>query len=250
MVMQRADIGPTLDYAGWLPSDVIEFLMLYFWPEGRIQFDNALEDVGFSEVRVPGGAAFTGGNHWDVIQYMARRMGAEAYFNVHGDCVVNKLPVFDETVTTADAVWEVTTGETGILTSAKKSITRDGVYNSVYVIGAAVEGGDPPSGGAQNLDPNSPTYREGPFRRMGIKITDQTLTSNEQCQYVAEQKLAEVRRLSQTVEFDAIPNPAVDVGDIVMIEYLSGETQVGMIESFTLPIGGGTFSGKVAVARV
>lgn len=247
MPMERAQIGPALDYSGARASAVIESLIAYFWPDLPVEIEEGLEDPVN-----PGGTVYTSGNHWDIVQQMARKMGAEIYFDVIGNPVVTRLPSFDDNTSSDDAVWEVTVGENGIMTKASREITREGVYNGIYVLGAApaYEGAEIPYAYAINQISSSPTYWDGPFRRMGIKITDNTLTTFVDCQRVANEKLAEVSRLAQGLTFEAVPNPAVEPGDIVHLKYLSGEEQVGLLETITIPLGTGSASGKISLQKI
>lgn len=247
MPMERAQVGPVLDYSGALPSAVIASLIEYFWPDLPVDIE-----VGLDDPINPGGTVYSSGNHWDIVEQQARKMGAEIYFDVIGNPVVRRLPVFNDTTSTNDAVWDCTTGSNGILTKAQRAITREGVYNAIYVLGAAPSypGAEIPYAFAINQIPSSPTYFDGPFRRMGIKITDNTLTTFVDCQRVANEKLAEVTRLGESLSFESIPNPAVEPGDIAKITYVSGETQVGLVESFTLPLGAGSMSGNISLQKV
>lgn len=245
MIMDRTMVGTPEDFSGWLPEDVIRDVINYWWPELEVTFGD-----GLTSTNLPGGTVYTSGHFWDIAQQMARRMGGEVFFDVMGNPTVRALPSFDDNTTVDDAVWDVNVGSRGILVGADRSITRKDTYSNVYVVGVAQQGGVLPAYNAININPESPTNRNGPFRPIGIKITDNTLTTESECFAVATAKLAEYTRLSQNLSFECVPNPAVDVGDIVSFQYSSGETQVGLIESYSLPIGKGAMTGKVAVSRL
>lgn len=249
MVMGRAQVGATADFSGMTPKEVIEHLMGYFWPELSVTFDEANLTMA-SNLPNPGGTTYTSGNAWDAVQDMARKLGGEIYFDTEGLPVVNKIPVLNEDITSLDAVWTVDTGETGILRTAKRSITRKDVYNSVYVTGAATEGGVVPTAHVVNTNPNSPTDRNGPFRKMGIRISDNSLTTDEMCTQLALQKLAEYTKLAKTLDFTCIGNPAVEPGDIVLVKFLDDSQELGLIETIGLPLAGGQYSVGCSVARV
>lgn len=248
MVMGRAQTGAVADFSGWTPKAVIDHLMLYFWPELVVGYDPEIDMV--RNIANPGGTVYTGGNAWDAVQDMARKLGAWIFFDTEGTPMVQKIPVLDENVSVDDAVWSVDVGETGIMRSAKRSITRKNVYNSVYVVGAANQDGFVPVAHVVNTNPSSPTDRNGPFRKMGIKINDNSLVTDVQCFQLAEQKLAEYTKLSKTFGFTAVSNPAIEPGDIVLATFIAGDLEVGMLETISLPLGAGTFSGECSVARL
>lgn len=248
MVMGRAQVGATADFSGMTPVETIDHLISYFWPELSVTYGPDLTMT--SNVANPGGTVYTSGNAWTAVQDMARKLGGDIYFTPVGLPVVTKIPVLDEEVTSNDAVWTVDVGETGILRTARRSISRKDVYNSVYVTGAATEGGVVPTAHVVNTNPNSPTDRNGPFRRMGIRISDNSLTTDEMCTQLALQKLAEYTKLSKTLDFTCVGNPAVEPGDIVLVTFLDGSQELGMIETINLPLAGGQFSVGCSVARL
>lgn len=245
MIPERAGVGPVQDWSGWTPKNVIIWLIHHFWPELTVDFEDDL--IGADDPN-PGGTTFTSGNCWAVLQQQARKIGAEIYFDVLGNPVVRKIPVLNDAIQVADTVWEANTGSTGILINASRSITRDEVYNSVYVTGVATND-VVPTGEAFNDDTTSPTYRHGPFRLVGIKINDNSLSYPEQCKALAELKLREYMKLAQTVDFGCVPNPALEAGNFVLLSYEQEDSQIGMLESFSVPIGKGSMSGKCSVAR-
>jgi hypothetical protein len=247
MVMNRADIGPTLSFTGWYMTAVINHLMEYFWPELNITYG-----AGVGDWRNPGGTAFSSGNHWDIVMKMAKNMGGEIYFDVEGDPVVLLDPVFDESTSNQDAIWTVSGAsvDDGTMISGSRGITREGVYNSVYVIGQSATNGPPPTAHVFNVNPNSKTNRNGPFRKMGKRIEDSTLTNAWKCQQLASKTLYELTRLSRSASFSCVPNPLLEVGDIVLLEYPSGDKEPALLESFSFPLGGGAMSGTCSVAKL
>ena len=246
MIMSRAQIGPVLSASGKLALSFLEQTFYYFWPDLTITYGSGLDLTA----RLPGGTAFDNGEHWAVVSAMATAMGGEIYFDQDGLPVVNPLPEFDETTTVADAVYTVDAGENGVLIDATRSVTREEVYNSVYVVGAASEGGSVPIGHVYNNDPASPTYREGPFRKMGIRIENNLLNSNAKCIAYANEELLRYRRLARTLDLTMLPNPALDAGDIVKVVYLDAEEEPALIQGYTYPLAGGAMGVQTAIQRL
>lgn len=246
MIMNRAQIGPALGASGKLAQSFLETIFYYFWPDLTITYGSGVDTT----VRVPGGTSFDNGDHWAIVTQMASLMGAEIYFDQDGLPVVNALPVFDDTITVADAVYTVDAGENGVLLDASRSVSREEVYNSVYVVGQGSQSGSVPVGHVYNNDPASPTYREGPFRKMGIRIENNLLMTNAQCVSFAQQELLKYRRLARTLSLSSLPNPALDGGDIIKAQYLDGSSDPALIERINFPLAGGAMGLECAIQRL
>ncbi len=244
MIMIRAQIGPSLGASGKVASAFLNQIFAYFWPELTITYDPAINQA----VRVPGGVTFDNGNHWDIMNQMASLMGGEFYFNNDGNPVCSPFPDFDELTTVNDAVYHVAAGET--MVNAARSVSREDVYNSVYVVGQSSNSGPIPIGHVFNNDPASPTYREGPFRKMGIRIENNLLTTATQCRVFAQNELLKYRRLARTLSVDTLTNPALQEGDIIQVTYLEAETEPALVQSIDFPLADGTMNIDCAIQRL
>lgn len=243
MIMNRAQIGPLLGFGGRVPGAVIDELFVYFWGDLTVTYGSGLDTTA----RVPGGIAYDSGNHWDIVVDMAAVMGGEIYFDADGNPVVNKYPVFDDTTTSLDAVYTI---EADInMVDAHKSITRQDVYNSVYVVGQATEN-SLPRAAVYNNDPSSPTYREGPFGKMGIRIENNLLVNNTACSAYAAEQLNKYKRLARTLSIETLPNPALDVGDIINIIYLDNSSEVALVQAINYPLASGVMSIECSITRL
>jgi hypothetical protein len=243
MIMNRAQIGPLLGFGGRMPETVINDLIAYFWGDIVITYGSGLDTLA----RVPGGVAYDDGNHWDIVIDMAAVMGGEIYWDQVGDPVVNKFPVFDDTTTVNDTVYSI---EADInMIDAHKSISRQDVYNSVYVVGQATET-SVPRAAVYNNDPASPTYREGPFGKMGIRIENNLLVNNTACSAYAAEQLNKYKRLARTLTIETLPNPALDVGDIINIVYLDATSEPALVQTINYPLAGGTMSIDCSITRL
>lgn len=246
MIMIRADIGPTLSASGKLAKSFLETIFYYFWPDLTISYGSGLNQA----VRVPGGVVFDQGNHWQIMNQMAALMGGEFYFDNDGNPIARVFPDFDENTTVNDAVYKIDIGVNGVLINANRSVTREDVYNSVYVVGQASQNGAVPVGHVYNNDPASPTYREGPFRKMGKRIENNLLSTNAQCLAYAENELLKYRRLARTLTVESLTNPALQEGDILQISYLDAETEPALAQSITFPLADGSMNIDCAVQRL
>ncbi len=210
-----------------------------------------LIDPTLTDYTLPGGSVFDS-ERWDAVQTIAAGMGAEAYFDVYGNVVVVKIPELTQGMTAADAVWIVDAGESGVLVSAKRGVTRTGVFNAVAAQGVSTNGnGAPPIGFAADTDPRSPTYwgpasalpygpyTVTPFGQSVFRYTNNLLTTSGQCQTAAAGQLANFLGLARSLSWESAPNPGLDGGDIILAEYLSGQSELHLVDRLTVPLGAG-----------
>ncbi|MGI5245412.1 DUF5047 domain-containing protein [Dactylosporangium sp. CA-139066] len=217
-----------------------------------VLFDPTLKDY-----TLPGGSVFDS-DRWGAVQTMANGMGAEAYFDVYGNLVVTAIPSLTQSTPQSAAVWTVDAGENGVLVSAARGVTRSGVYNAVAAQGVSTDGnGAPPMGFAADTDSRSPTYWgpasalpygpyvRTPFGQVVYRYTNNLLTTPEMCTTAAIGQLANFLGLARSLDFTCVPNPALDAGDIVLVKYLSGQSELHLLDKINLPLGpGGTFGGS------
>jgi hypothetical protein len=218
---------------------------------------DVLVDPTLVDYVLPGGSVFDS-KRWDAVQTMANGMGAEAYFDVYGNLVINRIPALTQDTAQSAAVWTVDAGENGVLVSAARGVTRTGVYNVVAAQGVAADGdGAPPMGFAADTDPRSPTYwgpasalpygpyEHTPFGWSVYRYTNNLMTTPEQCTTAAAGQLANFLGLARSLDFTCVPNPALDGGDIVLVKYLSGQTELHLLDRISIPLGpGDTFGGS------
>lgn len=111
-------------------------------------------------------------------------------------------------------VWEYVEGATADFVDPERTIDADDVPNVVVVVGT-----NPAAPGiraeAWDNDPSSPTYRYGPYGERTKFVEEPRLASQAQAQAMANALIAEVMGPGETIEFDAAPNPWLDVGDAI-----------------------------------
>lgn len=253
MFFNRQEISYVESYSGRMCSEVIEYLIHRNLPA---VYGSGISVTFAAEVGdgiLPGGNLYTSSDHqnyWELLQQIATAMKGEIFFDRDGQVQVQPPPTLDTDTLIDDVVWEVDIGPRGVLSNARKSISRKETYNHVWVQGKANEAGVIPYHYALNGDPSSPTYYLGPFGGCGKRFDMQELTTNDQCRDVAEMKLKEFKRLSRTLDFTALPNPALEVGDLVRVWSLDGSFELGIVESLTFPLGEGLATGVCSSSRL
>lgn len=236
----QAELPSPHSRSGWMAKAVIIDMIEWFYPALKPLDPNAVFAPELVDYRLPGGHVFESNNHWDPIAELARNMGGRLYFDVEGQ---PKCDLIEDLSTTSSIDFEVNVGDSGVLVSANRSYSREGVYNSVVVIGAAKGDGAIPRAAVYNRDAGSPLRYGGPYGKTGIVINDSSLTTYQQCYQRALNELAKYTGLSYSVDFSAIPNPALDVGDVIRMTYTDGSTELHQIETLSIPLGTGDFNG-------
>ena len=212
----------TFDGFGYLPT---------------ITFDSAFDT---NRAKRPPGGTTSDSNHFDIFQMFVDGWGGgEVYFDRDGNLHFGVIPSITEDTTSDDAVWRVAAGE--VLIEASKNINRQGTYNRVAVHGGVPNGGTGAAPWARASDNfvGSPTYYNGPFGKKVLVIQNEALTTKAQCQQVANEKLKNYLGLSQNINFTSLLNPALEVGDIVVVEYLDGTEELHLIDQMTFPLKSG-----------
>ncbi|MFJ7176398.1 DUF5047 domain-containing protein [Streptomyces massasporeus] len=176
---------------------------------------------------------------WAGAQEVAAAAGAEVYANADGVFVISTLP---DLLTTAP-VWAVEAVEGGVYISGNRAMTSDAVHNGVLARGENTSENVPPvSYLAVDTDPTSPTYWSGPFGRRPMFYSSSTLTTTNACAQAANLKLAAARAPNASGDISALPNPALEPGDVIRVTHDDGSRELHQVASFSVPLDlGGDF---------
>jgi len=158
-------------------------------------------------------------------------LGKVMYFDYAGRLRVEDAP--NPTV----PVWDVSHGPNGVVVSVSRTLSRDQVYNAVVATGESVGENPPVRGIALDLNPNSPTYWYGPFGRVPMFYSSSFLQTDAQCDNAARAMLSRQLGVPYSVDFDAVPNPALEPLDPVRVSYDDRKApEIHVIESLTIPL--------------
>lgn len=173
------------------------------------------------------------GDRWAAVAECAAAIGAEVYTDADGVFIISELPDLLEVT----PVWTVAAGEGGAYISASRGMSLDGVYNGVLARGENTEADIPPvSALVVDDDPTSPTYWSGPFGHRPDFYSSATLTSVNACTSAATLKLRAARSPNASADITALPNPALEPGDVIRVLYPDGTKELHQIQSFTVPL--------------
>lgn len=171
----------------------------------------------------PGGTASTtllGSDHvlsqdrLKFIQELVAAYGKICYFDYAGRFVVK-----DQPSTITGAVTSVNSGRNGVLVSASRAISRDGVYNAVVATGEPAGELPPVMGVAYDDDPTSPTVWGGGFGKVPRFFSSSFLVTNGQCENAAANLLQGNKGFPYSVELGMVPNPAIEAWDVIEVVY-------------------------------
>lgn len=217
------------------------FLTPWNTPAGRLVVDE-IKDLVLSVlpyvdvIDLTGSLVQTRPASWDsdrvgAIEVLAASIGAEAAFDAGGRFVIRPVPT-----TSGPVAWDIATGEdTSVLIDASVGVNISNVYNAVRAFS---------SDGSVSPVTATVYQKTGPMAyRPGFQVTRRfaspVLTTTDQCAAAASAILSRSLAFSRRIAPTTLPNPALDIGDVVTLT-LPGEAQVTrVISRFTLPVGPG-----------
>lgn len=148
----------------------------------------------------------------------------------NGDFVVRLFPYALGTV-----VSTISDGEGGLLSTATRTLTRDGVVNSVTVVAERIDGTSPIRVTARNTDASSPTMFGDLYGRVSQVIRIQTPLTSSAAQALAVQQLAAQSALAEQWSAQMVPDATLEPGDTVRLSY-RGQSADQVIDSITYPL--------------
>jgi hypothetical protein len=213
-------------------------------------------------------------DRWAAITDLATSIAAVVYADPYGRFVIADAPtlgspsVWRVSGSTADTVRHVSLfsdiftdifpstrlvdpGIGGVLVSAVAASSRARVYNGVIVRGESPSSDAAPvQGSAYDLTAGSPTRwgdpSVGAFGMVPMFMAIPTVTTAEQAVAVARANLAKHVGAVSNLDVSAVPNAALEVGDVVEVIPDAGDpagsVRRHVVDSFTLPlVAGGDF---------
>lgn len=173
-------------------------------------------------------------NVWQVASDLAEGLACELFFDGDGRLVLRD----EATVTNNPPVWEIDDGPNGVLVGAEAPIDRRKTFNYLALSGENVT--KPPIPAvpwrvvSADLNPASATWIGSKFGINKRTETTDIATDATRGQRMADTILQRQLGKTQSVSFTNVPNPALEVGDVVRIirrELLI--TEVHIIDTLT-----------------
>lgn len=141
----------------------------------------------------------------------------------------------------SEPVWEVKHGRDGVMVSAGRRVSREGVFNGWVVTGEAGESGTNPARGvAVDNGPNSPTrwapIAEGGFGQVPRFFASPFITTNAQAENAAREGLRRTLGAPFNVDFGSVVNPTLVPYDPVRVEYADFNREMHVVDKLTIPL--------------
>lgn len=193
------------------------------------------ELVSSVDATITGGSIEAGpdSDPWAAAQSIASDFACDLAFDANGIAVLRYTPTPENSSVVATFVED----EDAVMLTASRAITAEGTYNGVIVTNS--DSGDSPTIRAEAWDenPSSATYRYGSFGQRPRWYASSQLTTQADAQATADNMLAREVGLSERVAFSIVPDPSLEVFDVVTIQNaVTGISADYVIESFTVPL--------------
>lgn len=123
----------------------------------------------------------------------------------------------------------------GTITDYSRSMSRENVYNVVVGTADQPDGAEPRRAIARDTDAASPTYIGGKFGRRVLKAEFPSAAGREVVQFGAETLLRRSRASAESLPWDMIPDPSLELGDPVEL-VLGDRRLLRIVAEFTMPL--------------
>lgn len=242
-----------------------EQLMKYAAPDVIPWFQadatSALTSGSDSAPDLPNAAGYTwdpGQDPWEAAQEMAQAIGMELYFTPTGVCQMSYIanPAAQQPVwayvdqQSLSQLGEPGPGGAAQITSITRTFSQSQVYNVVQMIVESANSNPSPDllyTGTSFLavvgdnDTTSPTYQFGPFGQSADVYYDQFNYQSGPALVAAKALLRQGLGAADVVEFTAIPNPAHECYDVIVVSCPDLGINVGtpgwyVIDTIELPL--------------
>lgn len=200
--------SPTTYAATALVGAVVEALVQEVLPGQLIEWDDATvtAQLGVKTIVQEDRFAF--------LDDLVRSFGKIWYFDHRGILIVKTPP--DPAV----PVLTVASGpETGVLTAISRILTRENVYNAVVATGESLDSIAAKRAVARDTNPASVTFWGGPFGKVPLQYSSPKIRTDAQALAAANAELSKVTGLPYTIDFQMVPNPALEPFDVVSVVY-------------------------------
>jgi hypothetical protein len=172
------------------------------------------------------------GQRTDALTDLTSSVGAEDYFDFNGDYVFDRAPGDNEPV-----VWTVDAGARGVMVNAQENLDRTGIYNGVLVSGQPDAEQPPISALATFDDPTSPIRWGGPFGKVALLADSTTVQTVDQAAATAQSLLNLRLKQTQSTTLTIAPNPTLEAGDTIEIDFPDGRVEQHLIDAVTTDLG-------------
>jgi hypothetical protein len=207
-------------------GDVVDQLVTEVYPAAVIEWDDTTDTDPI------GRALIAEEDRFAFLNELVTGLGKIWFFDHRGHLVIKDVP------DPGDPVWEVDSGENGVMIDMGREISDEGVYNAVVVTGEALDTEAPPSAVAYDNNPASPTYWEGDFGKVPRFYSSSFITTEAQAQTTANALLRTTLGVPYNVDFQVIANAALEPWDPITVR-LHNRAETHVLNRLTVPLSAG-----------
>jgi hypothetical protein len=205
-------------------SSVFDTLVHEIYPDATILFDFDATAATFDTAHI------AEEDRYKFLSDIAKSYGKVMFWDHRGQLRIESTP------DPASPVYEVNSGPYGVLVDLARELTRDGVYNAVVAHGETTDDSKPPvTAVVYDNDPDSPTYWEGRFGKVPRFYASSFLTTVAGATSAATSILMQAVGLPYNINFQTVPNPALEVFDPIKITARDGSV-IHVIETLSTPL--------------
>ncbi len=177
----------------------------------------------------------------EIVNKLLSSAAAEGYMDWDGELAIRDVPLLGQV-----PVWTVDASATGVLIGGDRSRDRSRTYNVVVVNCSVLDGQTPPAPVVvEDDDPTSKTYVGGPMGRVPYFWNSPVLLTTGQATVAGRAILNRVKGTNAQLDLEAVANPALDRGDVILAITTDGTVEQHLIESLTVPL---TTTGTQSIA--
>lgn len=208
-------------------SSVFDTLVREVLPQAVIEFDDpamAAQALGRPQI--------IDQDRFEFLRRLAHSYGKVMRFDHRGILTIASPPSITA------PVFDVTSGDGGVLVESTRSLDREGVFNGVVYEGEAAGTDAPPVRAfVWDANPESPTYYHGPFGKVPEFYSSSFVITKAQAADAARVALARVLGLPHYADLTAVPNPALEPFDPIRVRYADhSSVEVHIIDQLTIPL--------------
>lgn len=217
-------LAPRQWVQGTTVGDIVSEIVSEIYPDATIVYD---DDSNLSQL---GRSLIAEESRYEVLTTLAKGLGKVVYWDAAGRLVFETIP--DEDV----PIWYVNAGRRGVMVDSNRSLSRDGVYNAVVVLGEGTDEIAPVRAVAYDAQESSPTFFGGPFGRVPRFYSSPFITTQSQAESAAVNLLRQSLGAPYDVGVSAVPNPALKPYDVIRVVYNDGTRELHVVEKVTIPL--------------
>ncbi|THV26013.1 DUF5047 domain-containing protein [Glycomyces paridis] len=214
--------------AGRTVGAVIRDLVTETMPSAVVDFDDEFEFATLAR------SVIGQESRLELLRDICKAGAKVMHFGGDGRLKVRSLPGVEA------PLWDIAAGEHGVLIKASRKLTRERVYNVIVVRSSGADMNAPVQAIVADMDPTSPTYVNGPFGRVPRFYTSPLLTTAAQCHDAGVALLSQSLGMPYNASLTAICNPAIRPWDTARVTYPTGDREVHIMQSVTVPLDAAT----------